>query len=118
VEHDTVRQAEPVADEAERQSRVEENDAGATSGRELSHGPAEGWGRQKYARAPPLDSEILPPVENGRVRVSSRENRQLTGRQPAKELVEIRLNATDLGREVIGDENVCHQAGTVADEGS
>ena len=43
--------------------------------------------------------------------VRRREHRRLVGRKPAPQLVEVRLDAAELGREVVGDEQRRHRSG-------
>ena len=59
-----------------------------------------------------LDAEPLVPVEGGGATVGRRENGELFWGQPAEQLVEVRLDPAELGREIVGDEQAAHQPDT------
>ena len=64
--------------------------------------------------AGPLDPERLGGVEVAGVRRGRREHGDPLGRQPPPQLPQVRLDAADLGREVVGDEEVRHRAQAAA----
>ena len=98
--------------EPERQHRVEEDHVGTHLARAA---------RRRRASAPP--SEAAPSAARARrgtpaaashgrrAGVRGREHGRLPGREPPPQLVEVRLDAAVLGREVVGDQQARHRRG-------
>ena len=59
---------------------------------------------QQHAGSHAFDPEIERGVELGRAEMRSGEHGRLPRRESLPQLREVRLDATDLGREVVGDE--------------
>jgi hypothetical protein len=110
VQHDVVRQAQRRSDHAQRHRRVEHHQVGADLLRQrvdpLDHPRV----RQQDRLAGAFDVERLCGVELGGALVGAGEHGEGVGWQPTPPLPQQRLDAADLGREVVGDEEVLHGA--------
>ena len=91
--------------------RVQQHEAGAGRRCQPADHPGEAGRRQEDGRSPSDDSEGLLTIELVSAAVRGREDRDLVGRQTANELVQIRLNATELGWEIVRDEEGAHGGG-------
>ena len=109
MQHDAVAAAQRGADEAER--------AGPGRARRRRRRPRRPAGRSggagaAWAAAPARGVRTTRNgwrgVALGRAVVRRGEHDELVGRQPPPQLPQVRLDAADLGREVVGDEQVPH----------
>ena len=109
MQHHVVGQIERRADQAERDGGVDDDEAGADLGGEPvdASGHERVWQQNRFGDS--LDPERLLGVELGRAVVRAGQHSELIGRQPAPPLPQQRLDATDLGWEVVRDEEVFHR---------
>ena len=103
-DHHVGRGAQAGSDEPEREHRVEEDHISGHLACERVGAPRDRGCRQQHPAAHALDAEVEPVVQRGRVVMGSGENGRLPGRQALPELRQVRLDAADLGREVVRDE--------------
>ena len=101
-----VGQAQSGSDGSEGQSGIEHHDPGADLPGKPQDAPTKERAGQKHRLACALDAEGLPAVELRRAPVRRREHSDLLGWQAAPQLPQIGLDATSLGGEVVGDEEV------------
>ena len=106
VNHDGVGHGEPAAHVSKREGGVENRERGAGAGNDGVDARRNGAHREQHLLVSALDAERLGGVEGGVARVGGREDRKAIGRQPAPQLPQVGLDAAQLGREVVGDENV------------
>ena len=110
VQHHVVGQRQGRADEPEWQGRVEHHQVGADfTGHRVDplHHP---WVRQQHRLAGALDKKWLLGIELGGTRVGAGEHGKGLGWEAAPPLPQQGLDATDLGRKVVGDEKMLHSA--------
>ena len=108
VQHEVVRQLQRRTDQAERHRRVEHDQVGTEVAGEvvdLAHHPRV---RQQKRFTGALDAERLVGVERRGIGVRARQHREPVARKAPPPLPEQRLDAADLGREVVRDEQVLH----------
>ena len=103
-----VRPFESRPQPAERQCRIEQHEVGTDLVGETIDAPHQRVGRQQPAGAVALDPDGLAAIELCGSRMRGGEDRGRLGRQSPPQLPEVRLDATELGREVVGDEQVLH----------
>jgi hypothetical protein len=115
VQHEVVRQLQRRPDETERDGGVEDHEVGAEVLRQVVDLLDHPRMREQYRLACAFDAVGLAGVEFGRARVRAGEHGERLGRQPTPPFPEQRLDAADLGWEVVGDQQVLHGAATVRD---
>ena len=103
-DHEVRSVAQARSDEPEREHRIDEHDVGADLTRERAGALRHRARRQQHARLHPFDAEVERGVERGRAGMRRGEHGRLPRRQSLPQLREVRLDAADLGREVVGDE--------------
>ena len=111
VQHDVVRQLQRRPDESERHRRVEHDEVGADVGGQRVDPRHHRWVREQHRLTHPLHPERLGGVELGRPGVRAGEHGERVRRQAPPPLPQQRLDAADLRREVVRDEEVLHDAG-------
>ena len=110
MQHNVVRQLERRANKANRKRRVEHHKIGADLAGHVVNASHHERVRQEHRLAHTIDAKRLLRVEGRGVFVGGGEHCKGIGRKPPPPLPQQRLNATDLGWEVVGDQQVFHDA--------
>ena len=103
-----VRVVESGPEEAERQGRVEDDELGADLVGERVDLATQDGVRQQHRLLAAHDPEGLLGIPGGGAVVRRGEDGDLVGGQPAPQLPQVGLDAAELRREVVGDEQVPH----------
>ena len=93
----------------EGQGRVEDDEVGTGRGRRPADPAGRRRGGQQHRQRGPLDGERLVTVEGVGVGVGRGEDADALRRQPPPQLPEVGLDASRLGREVVGDQQRGHR---------
>jgi hypothetical protein len=98
--------AEPGPEGADGKGRVEQDQLGADVVGQGVDAPAEAGPGQEELLGRPVDPVGLLGVPLGGTGPRGGEDGDVLGREPAPQLPEVRLDPAELGREVVGDEQV------------
>jgi hypothetical protein len=113
VQYEPVRQLQRRADQSERHGRVEDHEVGPDILGQVVDLLDHPRMREQHWLTRALDAVGLAGIEFGRARVRAGEHGERFGRQATPPFPQQRLDAADLGREVVGDQQVLHGAATV-----
>ena len=110
MKDDGIRQAEAGPDQPERQRRVEHDERGAGVGGFLADPPDERRRREQHGVRCAVHGEGLGSVPSAAGLLPGGQNGDVARRQSTPQLPQVGLDPADLGREVVGDEEVAHHA--------